>query len=138
MCGRYGVLDTDRIIQYVQDLGGKGLTLKPNPDVRPSNVVPVLAQGLESKHVTWGIQPNSAKRPLINAKGKTVATKKTFAAPSERIAAWFLSTAGMNGGMKAAQRSSNSESNCPPGAPMLMAGVWFPGDQPHAGRRYRD
>jgi|TARA_R110000796_G_scaffold105613_3_gene215845 putative SOS response-associated peptidase YedK len=42
----------------------------------------MIIVGIETQHVTWGIQPAWAKRILINTQSETMATKKAFAAPT--------------------------------------------------------
>lgn len=130
MCGRYGALDSERITQFARDLGAKGFEIQQNDDVRPTNKVPVIAAGMETLRVRWGIQPAWAKKILINAQGETVAEKRTFAAAFREhrclipLDCWYewLDEGG--------RRKQRYRFQLPDQAPLLMAGILYPGDEP--------
>lgn len=130
MCGRYGALDSERITQFARNLGATDFVIEHNPDVRPTNRVPVITGGMQTQHVTWGIQPAWAKKILINAQGETVATKKTFAAAFRDHRCLIPLDCWYEWRDEGGRRKQKYRFQLPDGGPMLMAGVWYPGEQP--------
>lgn len=130
MCGRYGALDSERITQFARDLGATDFVIEHNPDIRPTNRVPVIAAGMQAHHVTWGIQPAWAKKILINAQGETVATKKTFSAAFRDHRCLIPLDCWYEWRDEGGRRKQKYRFQLPDGGPMLMAGIWYPGDEP--------
>lgn len=80
MCGRLNIVD-DPLCRLVTEQLGLAFHAATNQDLRPTQEVQVVsAAGAEMQQLTthWGIQPNWAKRLLINAQAETVASKPTF------------------------------------------------------------
>ncbi|WP_428773822.1 SOS response-associated peptidase [Vibrio sp.] len=80
MCGRLNVID-DPVSQAVWEQLGLKFHTKTNRDLRPSESVSSLAGShgaLIQQDLQWGIQPEWAKRLIINAQAETVAVKPTF------------------------------------------------------------
>ncbi len=130
MCGRYGALNSERITQFVRDLGVKGFSIDRNPDIRPSTQVPLIGPALDPVTATWGIQPAWAKRLLINAQGETVATKKTFSAAFHESRCLIPMDCWYEWRDEGGPRKQKYRFALPDGEPMLMAGVLYPGDDP--------
>lgn len=130
MCGRYGALDSERITQFARNLGATDFMIEHNPDIRPTNRVPVIIAGMQTQHVTWGIQPAWAKKILINAQGETVATKKTFAAAFRDHRCLIPLDCWYEWRDEGGRRKQKYRFQLPDGGPMLMAGIWYPGDEP--------
>lgn len=130
MCGRYGAIDPDRIMRFAQDLSGRPFVITHNPDIRPTNVVPVLAGGLEQMDVRWGIQPAWAKKILINAQGETVAEKRTFAGAFRDHRCLIPLDCWYEWRDEGGSRKQKYRFALPDGGPMLMAGIWYPGEEP--------
>jgi len=130
MCGRYGALDSERITQFARDLGATDFVIEHNPDIRPTNRVPVIAAGMETHYVGWGIQPPWASRILINAQGETVATKRTFAAAFREHRCLIPLDCWYEWRDEGGRRKQRHRFQLPGGAPLLMAGILYPGDKP--------
>lgn len=130
MCGRYGALDSERITQFARDLGATGFEVEHNPDIRPTNRVPVIGAGMEAQHVSWGIQPAWAKKILINAQGETVATKRTFAAAFRKHRCLIPLDCWYEWRDEGGRRKQKYRFHLPDGEPMLMAGILYSGDEP--------
>lgn len=82
MCGRLNIID-DPLSHMINNLLGIEFSTQTNLDVRPSETVDVIVGQygeLLSQPLKWGIQPEWAKRMIINAQSETVATKPTFSA----------------------------------------------------------
>ncbi|WP_047049752.1 SOS response-associated peptidase [Vibrio mexicanus] len=82
MCGRLNIID-DPLSHMINNLLGIEFSTQTNPDLRPSETVEVIAGQhgeLLTQPLKWGIQPEWAKRIIINAQSETVATKPTFSA----------------------------------------------------------
>ncbi|MGQ4277593.1 SOS response-associated peptidase [Pseudidiomarina sp. E22-M8] len=81
MCGRLDIND-HQLTRFVSEQLGLDFHTRTNRDLRPTQQVEIVAyeQELQQLSSTWGIQPQWAKRPLINAKTETVASKPTFKA----------------------------------------------------------
>ncbi len=99
-----------------------------NPDLRPSQQVACL--GLEHAQVNqinahWGIKPEWATHPIINAQAETVAVKKTFSAAYALhrcvvpCTGWFEWTG--ERGQKTKYRFTDGH-----GEVLFMAGILFP------------
>ncbi len=129
MCGRYGALDSERITQFARDLGAKGFEIQQNDDVRPTNQVPVIAAGMETLRVRWGIQPAWAKKILINAQGETVAEKRTFARAFREHRCLIPLDCWYEWRDEGGSRKQKFRFQLPGGAPLLMAGIWYPAAQ---------
>lgn len=50
----------------------------PNPQVRPTNRVPVITSKGHAEMLRWGLENSWDNKPLINARSETLAEKKTF------------------------------------------------------------
>ncbi|MDN7135978.1 SOS response-associated peptidase [Pseudidiomarina terrestris] len=81
MCGRLDIND-HQLTRFVSEQLGLNFTTQTNHDLRPTQQVEIVAyeQELQQLSSSWGIQPQWAKRPLINAQAETAATKPTFKA----------------------------------------------------------
>jgi len=80
MCGRIDV-DAEIVKAAVHGHCQIEFDVLSNHDLRPTQPVDVLValnNSLKQQRLTWGIQPEWAKRILINAQAETVATKRTF------------------------------------------------------------
>lgn len=126
MCGRFAV-DAQLAHQLSLKLN-VSVELPVNDDIRPSESVVglLLAEGkLVSQPMHWGIQPEWARRPLINAQAETAASKRTFSrAFAERrcvvpCTGWYEWRDEGGGKQKYLFRHSAGE-------PLYMAGLWFP------------
>lgn len=82
MCGRLNVV-SDPLCQLVTEQLGFKFDTPTNHDLRPTQMVaaittPINHNGLQQLNTQWGIQPQWAKRIIINAQAESVATKPTF------------------------------------------------------------
>jgi len=126
MCGRFAI---DAVLsQRVSDQLGVRFVAPANADVRPTQPVATLADRdgqLAQLDLLWGIQPEWASRPLINAKAETAASKNTFArAFAERrcvvpCSGWY-EWRDEGGPAKHKYLFSHAA-----GEPLFMAGIWF-------------
>ena len=79
MCGRFCV--SDKVAETVSKLFNIYFSVKPNSDLRPTEVVSTIIASngnFQQLDVSWGIQPQWSKKLLINAQSETVAIKPTF------------------------------------------------------------
>ena len=87
MCGRYDLSNVDGIARrYDVDLDG--IELRPNNNVKPTHIAPVVVYDQETRRnklqlMKWGIKPQWAKQLLINAVAENAASTKMWA-PSVR------------------------------------------------------
>jgi|SRR5579884_1436059 len=85
MCGRYALLRPNEIytrFQIPNLLEG----VEANPDVRPTQLAPVVGMDRRVELMRWGLIPSWAKDPamgakLINARAETIAEKASFRKP---------------------------------------------------------
>jgi len=79
VCGRLNVSDSP-LSEWVSELLGIPYQAHSNDDLCPTQTAAAIVSLPEPKQLdlTWGIQPNWAKRILINAQAETVAEKPTF------------------------------------------------------------
>ncbi|HFQ5311454.1 TPA: SOS response-associated peptidase [Vibrio vulnificus] len=85
MCGRLNVID-DPLSRIVCEKLGIKFSTPTNTDLRPTqnvSTVGIKNGELVQLDLPWGIQPDWAKRIIINAQAETVAVKPTFAAAFE-------------------------------------------------------
>src|SRR5262245_38300235 len=87
MCGRYDLSRLEGIAErYDVDLDG--IELRPNNNVKPTHIAPVIVYDQEARRnklqlMKWGIKPHWAKQLLINAVAENAASTKMWA-PSVR------------------------------------------------------
>ncbi|WP_434361169.1 SOS response-associated peptidase [Parasalinivibrio latis] len=79
MCGRINVSD-DPLAKFITDTLGMPFHTRTNPDLRPTDPIDVIVGKENPRQLTlhWGIKPDWAKRPIINAQAETAAVKPTF------------------------------------------------------------
>ena len=83
MCGRYDLSHVDGIAKrYDVDLDG--IELRPNNNVKPTHIAPVIVYDQETRRnklqlMKWGIKPHWAKQLLINAVAENAASTKMWA-----------------------------------------------------------
>ena len=133
MCGRLNVTDSPTA-EWVATYLGIDFSTKTNADLRPTQLVSAITKRgvfLEQLNLTWGIKPAWSKKLLINARGETVATTKTFknAFSQQRCIVpcmgWYEWRD--EGGSRKQKYSFTPED----GIPFLMGGIWFEtGDLP--------
>jgi putative SOS response-associated peptidase YedK len=85
MCGRYELQETGKIV-WRFNVRNTVTTLLPNVDVRPSQLIPVIAADHRLELMKWGLVPHWAKDSTsgartINARAETIATKPSFKRP---------------------------------------------------------
>lgn len=126
MCGRF-VIDAV-LSRRVSARLGIAFAAPANADVCPTQTVATLADpgnGLRQLDMLWGIRPEWAKRPLINARVETAAEKHTFAASFARrrclvpCSGWY-EWRDEGGPVKQKYLFSHVA-----GEPLYMAGLWF-------------
>ena len=136
MCGRLNVTDDPLVIAICEGLGIK-LSIRPNPDLRPTQTVAAIAGHdghYQQLDLQWGVKPIWAKSLLINAQAETVATKPTFKrAFAEHCC--LVSCAGWyewrdEGGPRK-QKYLFSPANS---SFFLMAGIYYPGQGSESGQ----
>ena len=80
MCGRFGVGGI-KFNQMVSKELSCEFHATENMDLRPTQAVSVVVNAdgkLQQLDTKWGIQPDWAKKIIINAQSETAAEKKTF------------------------------------------------------------
>ncbi|HEX9069040.1 MAG TPA: SOS response-associated peptidase [Ktedonobacterales bacterium] len=80
MCGRYQLLRPNDITTRFQTTSLFS-ELFPNADVRPTEMVPVVAADRVLILMRWGLRTTWSDKPLINARAEGIERKATFAEP---------------------------------------------------------
>jgi putative SOS response-associated peptidase YedK len=85
MCGRYEILDGERIFVRF-GVANQTPTILANLDVRPTQQVPVLLTDHQLQLMQWGLVPSWAKdasigNKIINARAEGIETKPSFKRP---------------------------------------------------------
>ncbi|MGR5140414.1 SOS response-associated peptidase [Photobacterium sp. DNB23_23_1] len=132
MCGRFGVGGI-KFSQMVSNELCCDFSTNENMDLRPTQAVSVVVNTdgkLQQLDTKWGIQPDWAKKIIINAQSETAAEKKTFkqAMASRRClvpcAGWY-EWRDEGGSRKQKYYFCHQE-----GRPIYMGGIWFPSEVP--------
>ncbi|MFC0445511.1 SOS response-associated peptidase [Pseudidiomarina halophila] len=128
MCGRLDIRD-HQLMKFVSEQLGLNFTTQTNRDLRPTQQVEIVRydQELQQLSSTWGIQPQWAKRPLINAQAETVATKPTFKA-AFKLHRCVVPCSGWYEWKAEAGQSKKTKYlfTHPDEQPFYMAGLYFP------------
>ncbi|WP_052481032.1 SOS response-associated peptidase [Gilvimarinus agarilyticus] len=130
MCGRLNVVD-DPLTQWVCDALGIEFSTTTNTDLRPTHQVATVGApdaALQQVDTVWGIKPSWSKSLLINAQAETVAEKRTFKrafAESRCVVPCTGYYEWRDEGGKRKQKYSFTRAD---GEPLLMAGIYYPGD----------
>ncbi len=78
MCGRYSLDESiEEILKYYR-LEQAASKYRPQPEIFPTNLAPVLGYNGKFGYVKWGFDFPYLKQTLINARGETVDEKKSF------------------------------------------------------------
>ncbi len=77
MCSQFEVDNTMDHVQVRFDLS-EPPEFSPNPQVRPTNRVPVITSAGRAEMLRWGLETDWDNKPLINARSETLTEKKTF------------------------------------------------------------
>ncbi len=131
MCGRFNVIE-DPLSRFVSEQLNLNFRAPNNPDVRPTNEVQTIIARqqpngffYEQHAMNWGIQPEWAKKLIINARAETLSEKRMFsqALQSHRcvipMSGWYE---WRDEGAPRKQKYLFSESD---NKPLYMAGIWF-------------
>ncbi|RUO63548.1 SOS response-associated peptidase [Pseudidiomarina insulisalsae] len=129
MCGRMNVIAAP-IAQYLREQLQLNFSTHDNTDLRPTQRVDTLmvsSSGWRQIPTHWGIQPQWAKRLIINAKVETAAEKKTFRQAFQQsrclvpVSGWYEWRAEQHGKTKYYFSAAD-------GQPLFMAGMVFRSD----------
>lgn len=129
MCGRFNVVD-DPLTKLVSQWLSLDFKVESNSNVCPSQTIAtVINNGVENLQVvaTWGIQPNWAKRLIINAQSETVSVKPTFR-NAFRLSRCVVPFTGWYE-WKALRDGSKQKFQFSAEQPLLMAGILFENEQ---------
>mgnify|MGYP003638122518 CR=1 FL=1 len=130
MCGRFCV--SDKVAETVSKLFNIYFSVKPNSDLRPTEVVSTIIASngnFQQLDVSWGIQPQWSKKLLINAQSETVAIKPTFKNAFQYhrclvpCSGWYEWRT--ENGKKQKNLFSHKDSDS-----LFMGGIYFPSEQP--------
>jgi putative SOS response-associated peptidase YedK len=86
VCGRYEIVDGQRVFRRFKVKQVEEQLVLPNLDVRPTQQVPVLLADHILAHMRWGLVPVWAKDPkagyqLFNARAEGIESKPSFKRP---------------------------------------------------------
>ena len=131
MCGRMNITD-DPAVQWLWDYFNLSFQIKSNPDLCPTQQVPTIVwadDSLQQRNSTWGIKPSWSKKPIINAQGETVHSKKTFKTAFARQRCIIPCNGWYEWRDEGGARKQKYYFSHPDGLPFLMAGIWFEGEE---------
>ena len=131
MCGRMNITD-DPTVQWLWDYFNLSFQINSNQDLCPTQEVPTMVwidDSLQQRNCTWGIQPSWSKKPIINAQGETVHSKKTFRAAFARQRCIIPCNGWYEWRDEGGSRKQKYYFSRPDGIPLLMAGIWFEGEE---------
>src|SRR5438105_4463481 len=85
MCGRFELENPENIYERFKTKNTLP-EIRPNNNVKPSHLVPVVIEGREAVLMKWGLVPSWAKDEkigykMINARAETVSEKPFFIKP---------------------------------------------------------
>jgi len=138
MCGRLNVIDNPTT-QWIFTTLGLKFTAETNINLRPTQIVSTIVNvngSLQQLESSWGIKPNWSKKLLINARGETVSTTKTFkhafrtqrcVVPCAGWYEWRAESELIKGSSKARAKHKYSFTHID-NIPFLMGGIWFSSD----------
>ena len=78
MCSRYELSTTNSEAVSLRFELNSAPDLAPIPEVRPTNLVPVIKSSGMMELLRWGLDHAWDNKPLINARSETLMEKKTF------------------------------------------------------------
>ncbi|MGF1760907.1 SOS response-associated peptidase [Photobacterium sagamiensis] len=133
MCGRFSVLG-DMLSKMVSEEVGISFEAEENNDLRPTQTVAtIISDGstLRQQNTQWGIQPEWAKRLIINAQAETAAEKKTFRQAMQTHRCLVPCSGWYEWRDEGGQRKQKYLFSHATNKPLYMAGIWFPSETPH-------
>lgn len=131
MCGRFAY-NKEQITPWAKGILKINLDYGSNYDVRPTDsIAAIISEGNDFTHhkFSWGIKPDWSKKLIINAQSEGISTKKTFKDSFENrrcivpMSGWYE---WKDEGGSRKQKYYFSSFNK---TPLLMAGIWFKGDE---------
>lgn len=122
-------IDEAPIKEFVRDTLNIELDLRTNHDLRPTQTVATIGNGLQQVNATWGIHPAWAKKLLINAQGETVAEKKTFRNAFAESRCLVPCSGWYEWRDEGGPRKQKYHFAAADGNPLLMGGILFPGEE---------
>lgn len=141
MCGRFAVTtDPARLAERIDAVDETTGALSPDYNIAPSAQIATVVRADERRRIRrmrWGLTPPWAKpgaRPLINARAETAATSPAFRAaarrrrclvPMDGYYEWKPPDPAESRGRKTPYYFFRAD-----GTPLLVAGLWEPGESP--------
>ncbi len=136
MCGRYSITTPVQAMADLFGFGGPFPNLAPRYNVAPTQGVPVVRVtehgpdkgGRELAFVRWGLVPGWAKevasKPLINARGETVAEKNAFRAPFLRRRCLVPADGFYEWRRREGEKPQPVHIHAPGGGMLCFGGIW--------------